>query len=113
MKFSYEKIEEYCNEMHQLAQKMKDILEYIDNNTKKIFQNEIWLGPGASYYKEKFSAVSNTFEEVYIEMENSILYLIQVSDGYKNIDNEIINQVNKSLKEKGSSLADSKIFRNS
>ena len=110
MKFSYEKIAEYCNEMHQIAQNMKNILEYIDNNTKNIFETAIWSGPGASYYNEKFSNVSNTFEDVFIEMENSILYLVQVSDGYKGVDNSLINQVCKSLNIKEPILATSKIF---
>lgn len=110
MKFSYEKIAEYCNEMHQLAENMKSILEFIDENTKNIFENEIWQGPGASYYHEKFTNVSSTFEEVFTEMENSILYLIQVSDNYKSVDNSIIGEVCQSLKIKEPNLNTSKIF---
>lgn len=110
MKFSYTAIEGYCTEMHQIAQNMKEILEYINQNTNMLFQNGYWEGPGASYYFGKFSNISNQFEEVYREIENSILFLAQTAEGYGAMDKKLVAQICNGLNISEPSLATSKIF---
>lgn len=110
MKFSYTKIEEYCNEMHQIAMNMKNILEEIDQNTANIFKDGSWEGIAASYYFDKFSNVSKRFDEVYNEVENSILFLAQTAEGYGSIDKKVIVQICNGLNIPEPSLDTSRIF---
>lgn len=108
MKFSYEMIENYCNELHDLAKNMKSTLENVGDLGKKI--NNSWNGPASEYYTSKMTNLSNQFEDVFKEIENSILYLASCSDGYNAIEENIKREICQNLKISEPNLSTSNIF---
>ena len=112
MKISYSDVESYCNELHSLANKMKDILDDVKNIKTKISSSETWTGAASNYYSDKLKNVSNKFDEIYDEIEYSILFMANVSDGYQSIDQDIMSEICSNLSISEPNLSNSKIFGN-
>ena len=110
MKISYSQIEEYCNELHNLAKKMDDILNNVKSIRQEVINNKAWQGKAANFYFQKLNNVIQNFDEVYREIENSILYMAKCSDGYQAIDKDIMNEICNNLGITTPSLDTSNIF---
>lgn len=108
MKFSYEMIETYCNELHDLAKNMRSTLENAGDLGTKISNN--WNGPASEYYIGKMTNLANQFEDIFKEIENSILYLASCSEGYDAIEENTKREICQNLKIMEPSLSTSNIF---
>lgn len=108
MKFSYTKIEAYCTELHELAKNMKSTLETAGNLGEKI--DSSWNGPASEYYVGKIMGLSKQFDDIFNEIENSILYLALCSEGYNAIEENIKKEICDNLKITEPNLSTSKIF---
>lgn len=110
MKISYSQVEEQCNELHLVAKNMKEILDNIDEIGSKILDADTWSGKAANHYSDKLTAITTNFEEVFLEIENSILYMASCSDGYQAIDKQIMKEICSNLKITEPTLSTSNIF---
>lgn len=109
-KISYGDIETLCNGLHQVAKTMKEILDDIEGIKNKLSSGSSWSGSASSTYAEKLSAVTKNFEEVFIEIENSILFMASCAEGYQAIDENIMQEICSNLNITEPSLSTSNIF---
>lgn len=110
MKVSYSQIEAQCNELHAVAQNMKSILDNIDGIRSRVSGGESWTGSASDTFSEKLSSVSKNFEEVFQELENSILYMASCAEGYQAVDEMIMKEICSNLKITSPNLSTSNIF---
>lgn len=110
MNISYSQVEAQCNELHSVAKNMKEILDNIDGIRTRIANGDSWSGSASTTYSSKLESVAKNFEEVFLEIENSILYMASCSDGYQAIDQQIMREICSNLKITEPSLNTSNIF---
>lgn len=110
MDISYSQVEAQCNELHSVAKNMKEILDNIDGIKTRILNSDSWSGSASNIYAEKLESVSKNFEEVFLEIENSILYMASCSDGYQAVDQQIMREICSNLKITEPNLSTSNIF---
>lgn len=110
MNISYSQVEAQCNELHSVAKNMKEILDNIDAIRTRILNGESWSGSASNTYSNKLGSISKVFEEVFFEIENSILYMASCSDGYQAIDQQIMHEICSNLRITEPSLNTSNIF---
>lgn len=110
MKISYSQVETQCNELHSVAKNMKEILDNIDGIRVRILNGDSWDGSASSNYLNKLESVSKNFEEIFLEIEKSILYMASCSDGYQAIDQQIMHEICSNLKINESDLNKSNIL---
>lgn len=111
MKISYSQINNECNELHLLATKINENVNYIKNLNNSLIKNSIWTGSASENYSIKLKQLLDNFDDVSTEIENSILFLAKSAEGYQAIDNMIISQICNNLKITAPSLNTSKIFK--
>lgn len=111
MKLSYSQIESYCNEMHLIANRLKETLSNIQNNSLELSKSDAWVGESASNYINKIKKLTINFDDIYKELENAILFLAKTSDGYKAIDQNVINEICMNLNISEVNLSTSDIFQ--
>lgn len=109
-KISYSKVETYCNELHALAKQMKETLENVEQTGKKVQSSGSWSGDASSFYVNKINNVSKNFDEIFEEIENSILYMAKCSEGYQSIDTNVMREICSNLNITEPNLNTSKIF---
>lgn len=107
---SYSQVEQYCNELHNLAKLMKENLQEIETVNNKIISSNIWVGKGAQYYQKKLNNVTKQFDEIFIEMENAILFMANCSTGYQEIDNKVMSEICNNLNITSPNLSTSNLF---
>lgn len=97
IKFNYEEVEQYCNELHSVSIRMQDTLEKVKNEIKKIQSGENWIGPASDKFIAHFNKTSETFSDVYDVLDKIVLYIAQCSSNYENLDNMVINQIRSNI----------------
>lgn len=110
MLIKYNDIEAYCNEMHAIANNMKDIMDAIESEYIKLISSGAWVGPASDFYKKRLKELTATFDEAYNEIEMSILFLANASDGYKAIDQKIMTEICNNLKITEPNISSSTVF---
>lgn len=110
MNISYNQVETYCNDLHALSGKMKETLQKIEESGMKINKSECWVGNASEFFVKKISVMSNNFEQIYNEIETSILYMAKCSSGYQAIDQKIMSEICENLNLSEPSLSKSEIF---
>ena len=110
MKISYSQIEESCNELHGLANQIKETLETVKTTGNSLGKNDSWVGDASDYYSNKINELAKNFEEIYIELENSILFMASCAEGYDAIDKTVIAEICNNLNIVEPNLSTSKIF---
>ena len=78
MKISYSQVEVFCNELHEIANKMRETLDNISQIGIKNSNDGFWSGDAANYYTKMFNRVVQKFDEIFFEMENWIRNLLIV-----------------------------------
>lgn len=109
-KISYGDVETMCNGLHAVAKTMKEILENIDGIKNQIASGSSWSGRAASSYSEKLGEVTKNFDEVFIEIENSILFMASCAEGYQAIDKLVLKEICSNLNITEPNLSTSNIF---
>jgi|GEM_PF-2753438 len=107
----YEDVEQCCNELHSLAKKMQDTLNSVTDCANTIQNGSQWDDEGAYCYSVKLKKLVSNFDESYNEIENAVLYMANCSDGYKAIDNTVINEICNNLGINTPNLSTSKLFK--
>ncbi len=110
MKLSYDMIEENMLRMHTITMQLKKILDDVSLEMNKLNSNDVWKGMGSNYVFENYQKLKNNFTPIYEELERSILYLTDITDGYKYLDKKIQNEIMKNLDIKTPNYEDSRIF---
>lgn len=110
MEISYTQVEAQCTEMHMVAKNMKEKLDEIEAIRVKILNGGSWSGTASNQYATKLKNITSKFEDVFIEIENSILYMAKCSSGYKAIDEQLMKEICSNLKITEPSLGTSNIF---
>jgi hypothetical protein len=110
MKISYTQVESYCNELHNLAKNMNELIENVNIISDSIIKSGNWEGVAADYYVNKLNRVTKNFDDVFCEMENSILYMAKCAEGYNAIDKDVVREICSNLKISSPSLNTSSIF---
>lgn len=110
MKLSYSKVEESCNELHSIAKRMKESLDEVKAISRNLSGSESWSGSASNYYSKKLNKLTKSFDEVFIEIENSILFMASCSEGYQKVDQTIMREICSNLNITEPSLNTSKIF---
>lgn len=90
MNLSYANLKQCSDELHSSFSNIKSILENVTEIKNQLSKRTSWTGQAADYYINKIDGLSNSFEEVYVELEKSALYLDKILEGYEIIDNKII-----------------------
>lgn len=107
---SYSEVESSCNELHNLAKNMKETLNNIITAVNELSSNELWEGSASEYFSGKFNQLVKNFDEAFIEIENSILFMASCSDGYQAIDNKVLGEICDGLNLTEPNLSASRIF---
>lgn len=110
MNISYSQVEQQCNELHSAAKKMKEIINNINDVRVKILNGNSWNGTASDTFCNKLESITKNFDEVFVELENSILYMAKCSDGYQAIDKHIMQEICSNLKITEPNLNTSNIF---
>lgn len=110
MKLKYELIEENMLRMHTLANELKDILDYVSTEMKKLNSTDVWRGNGAEYVEDNFNKVKTHFNPIYEELEKSIFFITDVTEGYKYLDKRITDEILNNLDIPEPNYDDSRIF---
>lgn len=110
MEISYSQVEDTCNEMHVLAQNMKDILENVKQLGNRLNSTGSWVGEASSHYSTKLDKLVSNFDEIYKEIENSILYMAHSAEGYEAIDERVMSEICNNLNISEPNLSTSSIF---
>lgn len=109
-KIKYQDVRSSGEEIHTLAKNMKISLENITKNVQNLKNAGFWEGNASNYYINKLKKLTSNFEEIYVELENSVLYLANVSDGYEALDKKIMQEICSNLNISEPSLNTSSIF---
>jgi uncharacterized protein YukE len=109
-KIKYAQVEEYCNELHATANRMKSILDEIKGDCSLISSSETWCGDASDFYVSKMKKLISNFDDAYIELENAIIFMAKCSDGYSAIDKNVSQQICDNLHITQLHLGVSKIF---
>ena len=107
---SYSEVENSCNELHELAKNMKETLNNIINTGNSLKTNESWQGSASDYFNDKLNQLIKNFDEAFIEIENSILFMASCSEGYQAIDSKIMGEICSNLNITEPNLSTSGIF---
>lgn len=97
IKFNYAEVEQYCNELHNISTRMKDILEKSKTEVQKIQSGENWIGPASDRFVESFEKTSKMFVDVSEILDKLVLYVAQCSSNYESLDNSVINQIKSNM----------------
>lgn len=109
MKISYSQVEEYANEIHYIANNMKEILDRVNASYASV-NNGLWNGKASDDFNSKIVKLIKNFDEMYNELEMCVLYMANCSDGYKSMDQKILNEICNNLNILEPSYESSKIF---
>lgn len=109
-RIKYQDVRHSSEEIHTFAKNMKISLENITKNVKNLKNAGFWEGNSSDYYINKLEKLTSNFEEIYVELENSVLYLANVSDGYEAIDKKVMQEICDNLNIVEPSLNTSNIF---
>ena len=88
-KISYSQVESYCNELHAIAVKIKSKLEEIEG-IKTSLTSGVWEGKASEAYKSELGEQIAQFDSMYMEVENSILFMAACSHGYQKLDKALL-----------------------
>lgn len=110
MKISYKQIESFCNDLHATVKNMKELLENIDIEASNLQNKDKWSGEAAEFYVSKLKSMTRNFDEIFRELENSILYMANCAEGYRAIDQTIIKEICDNLNISQPNLSTSSIF---
>lgn len=110
MNLSYKQVENYCNELHLIAKNMNEIMQNITGIANEIANGENWSGNASEFYSKKLKSLSKNFDEVFCEMENSILFMASCAEGYQAIDKDVIREICANLNITNPNLSTSSIF---
>lgn len=108
-KISYSQVEQYANEIYSIANNMNDTIENIKSKAA-LLPGGYWEGDAADYYTEKIGELLAAFDDIYVEMLNSYLFLAKVSDGYQALDKQIMQEICGSLQISSPNQFKSNIF---
>lgn len=111
MKLHYEDIENYCTELHALAKQMNETLSGVSKTGNIVLTSGCWEGNASEYYLKKLNNLTKNFDDVFKEIENSILYLAKSAEGYQAIDNTLMREICQNLNITEPNLGTSNIFR--
>lgn len=109
-KISYSQIEGYCNELHAVAKKMNEILENVKKSGENILSKDNWNGPAANFFANKMTKLTSNFDDVFKEIENSILFMASCAEGYQAIDQIVVKEICSNLNITEPNLSTSNIF---
>ena len=109
-KIKYDDVRASSQKLHSIAQNMKNSLDNILSYTQSLNGSGYWEGPASEYYINKMTKLINNFEEIFRELENSVLYLAKVTEGYQALDEKIIQEICNNLRISEPTLNTSKIF---
>jgi len=108
---SYKQVEESANEIHRLAISMSETMKHVENTCKTLVDTEGWSGKAADFFLGKVVKMNNEFQvEAYAEMENLVLYLAQVTEGYKVLGESLVKEICQNLGMSEPNLSSSTIF---
>ena len=110
MNISYSQVESQCNQLHETAKKMKDILDMVSEIRKNACNSASWNGEASNAYSEKLSLLIGSFDEAFLEIENSILYMASCSSGYQALDQQVMQEICSNLNITEPNLSTSNIF---
>lgn len=109
-KISYSDVETLCNALHSVSTGMKEKLDDINSVKNNVLSGNSWSGSAASTYAEKLGEVTKYFDEVFIEIENSILFMASCAEGYQAIDKQVLKEICSNLNITSPNLSTSNIF---
>lgn len=109
MKISYSQIEGYCNELHALSKNLKEIMNNIEEIGVQVSNNS-WNSDAANVYSEKLKNATKIFDDIFIELETSILFLANSAEGYQAVDNNVVKEICSNLSINQPGVHKSKIF---
>ena len=107
----YADIESECNTLHKVANDIKETLENIEKKTLAISSNDMWVGKASDHFNEYVRNLSKNYDDIYNELEASVLYLASCAEGYKAVDQMIMNQILNNLNISDPSNYQSNVYR--
>ncbi len=110
MKIAYSEIEENVVKIHTLAVELQRILEDVSSNINLLSSSDIWMGLGDEYVVSNYNKLQTNFNPIFEELERSVLFMSDVSDGYRHLDKKIKNDIMSNLNIPKLDYSDSRIF---
>jgi uncharacterized protein YukE len=110
-KVEYKLVEEYNNNLHQIALEINQIFETIKMVATVVDDESNFSGEAKEYYIKKLKDLMFNFEEIYNEIENCVIYIAACSDGYQALDRKVAKEILENLNLPELSLEQSTIFK--
>lgn len=95
MKFSYEKVENYAQELNSINNNMSKELDTIKSCINSV--NSSWSGQASENYIKKMTSLSNVFDDFSRELRACVLYLQKCSDSYEHLERNIQQEIQDGL----------------
>lgn len=110
MKISYSLIKSECDELHALANKINETVDSIKTLNNSLQSSDLWTGNASDYFSEKLAKILENFGDISNEIENSVLYLANITEGYAVVDKMVLSQICNKLNISEPNLNASAIF---
>lgn len=91
MKISYNELKQYTEELRSVIQNVDEILENVSSINNQIARSECWVGEASDFYVNKSKSITACFDELYSELDKSVLYLDKVIVEYEDTDSKVIS----------------------
>lgn len=91
MKISYNELKQYTEELRSVIQTVNEILENVSSINNQIARSECWVGEASYFYVNKSKSITACFDELYSELDKSVLYLDKVVVEYEDTDSKVIS----------------------
>lgn len=96
MKFSYDKAEQYCNDLAGINQNILDLLENMKSEVSKISNLGVWQGRDADYFLGRFRNLSDNIVKFSNQIDKSGKYVNTCSEKYRNLEEAIQEEISNS-----------------
>ena len=110
-KIKYADIESECNTLHKVANDIKETLSNIEQKTLAVSSNDMWVGKASDHFNEYVRKLAKNYDDIYNELEASVLYLASCAEGYKAVDQVVMNEILNNLKITDPNNYSSKVYR--
>ena len=107
----YADIKDQCNTLHKVANDIKDTLDKIEKATISVSSNDMWIGNASDHFNNYVRELAKNYDDIYNELEASVLFLASCAEGYEAIDNQVMNQILNNLNITAPENYQSKVYK--
>jgi len=97
IKIGYAAIEEQAEALATSARNLENIANNVKIISDIISHNNDWYSPSSEAYARQLKANAAELEKLSKRMKKAFLYVVSITNGYKQVDQKVINSILNSL----------------